>query len=286
MLPAGVGAATVLYRLGISAFVGEGEAGHDWDALSRLPVRHFEIGTLHGSEVLHDATGALRPLSFGVHWPLYASDGQAYELLASPPGTFAALLSRMRDRVAGTGARYLLVHLAQRREVWPEDEVVTDRLRQLAALAAELAVEVVLEPKESVARGDGLSGYVTRAPRLPAGLAMCLDTNDWASARRHLGRGPDCLAGRAAYFHLHAMHVRPDGGGLYLHAPPWVGPGGDPPWPDVKQPEGSDLDVMAERGRPVTVQIEVHPRYRARMPGAIAAVRSQLAGLGWRETDL
>lgn len=276
----------VRYRLGLSAFVGEGASGHAWSDLARLPARHYEIGTLHGADRLPAALEVLRPASFGIHWPLYAADGQDYQLLASPPATFEALLACVRDRVAGSGARYVLVHLGQRREPWPDPLEVRRRLAALADLARGLGVEVILEPKESVAQGDGLSGFVACVPwPLPPGLGLCVDTNDWASARRHLGRGPQCLAGRASHFHLHAMHVRPDTGGLYLHAPPWVGPGGDPPWPEVRQPEAEHLDVMAARGRGVMVHLEVHPRYRARMPEAIAAVRGRLARLGWREAD-
>ncbi len=283
MRPAEVGVSPVTYRLGVSAFVVDGPAGHDWNALAPLSVRHYELSALHGPADLQQAVAALRPASFGIHWPLHAADGLAYACLSSTADAFANFLERIRDRVTGTGASYVLVHLAQRGEVWPDDGVVAARLWALHVLAAELGVEVVLEPKESIAQGDGLSGYVERVRQLPPGLALCLDTNDWASARRHLARGPDCLAGRAAYFHLHAMHVRPDSGRLYLHAPPWVPPGGDPDWPELHHPDPADLDVFAARDRTVTVQIEVHPRYGAQMPNAVTAVRERLAGLGWRE---
>lgn len=285
MLARGGGPLPVVYRLGVSAFVCDGPAGHDWTALSRLPVRHYEIGTLHGADTLEGTVETLRPGTFGIHWPLRVADGHDYHLLASSPEAFEVLLVRIRDSITATGTRYVLVHLGQRGEPWPDQVTVSRRLTDLAACAADLGVEIVLEPKESVAHGDGLSGFVERLPVLPAGLALCVDSNDWASAGRHLRRGPECLAGRAAYFHIHSLHVRPDSGGLYLHAPPWVAPGDDPPWPELRQPEAADLEVMAERGRAVTVQIEVHPRYRARLPEAIAAVRAHLARLGWREVD-
>ncbi len=276
---------TVSYRLGVSAFVAESATGHDWAALARLPVRHFEIGALQDREALDAAAAVLHPASMGIHWPLYRADGGAYHLLAAEPSEFAELMGRIRQRLAGSGAAYLLMHLGQRGEPWPDADRVHERLAGLAALGRDLGLELVLEPKESVAQGDGLSGFVGRVSALPPGTALCVDTNDWASARRHLGRGVDCLAGRAQYFHLHAMHVRPDSGGLYLHAPPWVPPGADPAWPEVAQPSPEELDRMADRARAVAVQVEVHPRYLARMPEALAAVRATLAGMGWREAD-
>jgi sugar phosphate isomerase/epimerase len=275
----------VRYRLGVSAFVEDGPAGHDWDALASLGVRHFELSMLRAGEPLPRVLGRLRPASFGVHWPLLAEDGMATRLLDTREAAFAAHLEAMRRRLRGSGAAYVLVHFSQREERWPESSEISRRLEALAALAAELGIEVVLEPKESVGRPDGLASFARRAPHLPAGVSLCLDTNDWISAARHLPEPMALLGARAAYFHLHAMHLRPDGSGLYLHAPPWVEPGPDPAWPEVLQPDPAEMEALAVPGRAATVQVEVHPRYRARMAQALDAVRRRLAAAGWIEED-
>lgn len=270
------------YRLGLCGFTVSGPGGHDWRALGRLGPRRFEISMLGPDEDLEAVLGALRPAAFGVHWPLRAGDGVGLRLLGCDRPAFSAALERIGGAMAGTGAAYVLVHLSQRGEPWPDASELSARLAALSDLARGLGMEIVLEPKEAVGASDGLAAFASRVAALPQGLALCLDTNDWRSARRHLP--PDAVPRvGAAYLHLHAMHLRPDGSGLYLHAAPWVDPGPVPGWPEIVQPDAVELACLADRARPVTVNLEVDPRYRPRMPDCLEAVRAQLRAAGWEE---
>lgn len=273
---------TVRYRLGVCGLAVSGPARHDWAALGGLGPRRFEIGMLDSGEDLPAALAALRPTAFGVHWPLRAEDGHDMRLLEGDRAAFTGALRAIERRMAGTGAAYVLVHLSQRGEAWPEASELEARLHGLADLAHALGMEVVLEPKEAVGAPDGLAAFASRVGALPAGLAFCLDCNDWCSARRHLPPGAVPRVG-AAHVHLHAMHLRPDGSGLYLHAPPWVDPGPVPGWPDMIQPDADELARLADGTRPVAINLEVDPRYLARMPDCLAAVRAHLRAAGWRE---
>ena len=278
----------VRYRLGVSGFVAERGNRHDWAWLAAFPVRHFELSTLYAGEELAEALGRLRPASFGVHWPLRAPSAPAAGLaepllLQSSRAAFHSELQAIHAALRGSGAAYVLVHFPQRGEAWPDPPELEARLELLAGLATELGLEVLLEPKERLIAPGGLSGFVQRVPLLPPGVALCLDTSDWRTAAHHLGCGPEPLAGRAAAFHLHSMHVRPESGGHYLHAPPWVEPGPEPAWPEVLQPEPGELQLQAARERVVTVQVELDPRYAARLPDSLRAVRRRLGALGWVE---
>gem|GEM_PF-5553915 len=288
------------YRLGLSAFVVDRgvlgrppaglhptapavPSGHDWAALRGFGVRHYELSMLAGADALSRALDALAPASFGIHWPLLAGDGLDLRLLSSTPTEFDRHLEVIRRRVDGCGADYLLVHFGQRGERWTGADEVARRLDALADMGRGLDMEIVLEPKQSLGLRDGLVEFSERVSRLPPGIALCMDVNDWATAVHRHGCPTDRFAGRAAYFHLHAMHVRPDGSGLYLHAPPWIDAGADPPWPDLRQPEPAVLEMLAARGRVLTVQLEVHPRYVGRAGAAVRAARERLSRLGWVE---
>lgn len=278
------------YRLGVSAFVadrrlldpGHGQ-GHDWAVLRGLGVEHCELSMLGADESLPSALALLQPASFGVHWPLLAADGLDLQLLASTPAQFAAGLELIRRRLQGTGAAYVLLHFGQRGERWPAQAELAGRLGALADLGRGLGLEIVLEPKQSLAQPDGLVEFAARVPALPAGVSLCLDTNDWHTAVHRHGCPRGRLAGRAAHFHLHAMHLRPDGSGLYLHAPPWCDQGEDPPWPELRQPDAGELGELADPGRVVRVQLELHPRYLGRAAAAVVAARERLGAQGWVE---
>jgi len=241
-----------------------------------------ELNQLGPGEDLAGFLRAVRPSLFGVHWPLCPGDPRDLRLLGSDRAGFEEALARLGRRMAGTGAAYVLVHFPERGEPWPGQAEVGERVWALGALARELGMDVVLEPKEPVAEPGGLAAFASSGLRLPPGVAFCLDTNDWRNACRHL---PPATAPAvpATHFHLHAMHLRPDGSGLYLHAPPWVDPGPDPGWPELLQPDPAELARLAGPASPVAVNVEVDPRYATRMLACLEAVRGRLAAAGWLE---